>query len=134
MSKARRWVFVAAGILLLAAVINVTAGASPGWYRGGVLQAAAIAATEITVLAGALEFIARAARSPNAPLYLLVFAVPPVLLPAAYVCVAAFFGRANAAPDTWHLLSLFALTNFVFSLLLAALLLLLTKVVIAIRS
>jgi hypothetical protein len=133
--KKARWIVYGVTVLLLAvAVLNVLLFSSPDWFREVVLQATVVALVALGLLAAALEYIARNTIAPRAPLYLLAFAIPPMLLTAGYLFAAAWLGRANAAANTWHLLSLFVIINFVFLLLMGALAMLLVRIVIAVRG
>ncbi len=83
------------------------------------MQAVAIAAIELAVLAGFLELLARFVAWQRSRIHLLIVAAPPMLLGSGYVFRCAWFGRDVAQFDTWHLVAMFAIISFVWALFAA---------------
>lgn len=119
MVLARRIIYLAALVLLIAALVNVFVFPSTDWYREAIVEGVIIATAEVALLAGFLELFARFVQWPRSRIYLLIFAGPPMLLTSIYVFRCAWFGRDVAQFDTWHLVGMFAIISFVWAVFAA---------------
>ncbi|HTU67666.1 MAG TPA: hypothetical protein VMF52_17070 [Steroidobacteraceae bacterium] len=117
----RRLSYAVAFLLIGSAVFNVSSVPAPDWFADAVVRSAAFAAGGFLVLIAVLELFAKFVARPRGPIYLLLFALLPLLGTGWYVARAAWFGRDVAKFDTWHLVSLFAIVHFVWMILAAGL-------------
>jgi hypothetical protein len=119
-TRLRRFSYAVAALLLAAAVFNVRWLPTPDWYASTVIEAGTIAAIGLFALFVALEIAAKFAPTLRSQWFVFVFAAVAVLMVAGYVFTGAWFGRGNARVDTWHLLSLFTIVQFVLAIVAAA--------------